>query len=129
MLRRFTPAANAHGVDVSSARQPLSAPTIGELKAVVGSVTITRANAPIAQALAGDAIYQGDVIETGVDGLVSISLVDGSKLCLCPNALVVLDETICGAERKSGLPQRSNGRRSGGPDSDAESRRQRNTPL
>ena len=51
---------------------PLSLPTIGKLRAVIGSVIVTRVDASIASPTVGDLVYRGDLIETGLDGLVDI---------------------------------------------------------
>jgi hypothetical protein len=101
MFRRVTPAADCYGVEVGSPQQPVSAPAIGELRAVTGSVTVMRGDA-VAQATAGDSVCQSDVIETGADGSVVIAFVDGTALELRPGTLVVLDEFVCGAESSSG---------------------------
>ena len=57
-------------------------PVIGSLHAVVGSVAITRPSASIARAVIGDVIYEGDQIDTGVDGLAIILFVDETILRL-----------------------------------------------
>src|SRR3974390_756077 len=102
MLRRSTPAANSCGVDVGSSQQPLSASPIGELKAVMGSVAISRANMLVGQAVAGSLIYQGDVIDTCADGSVTIWFGDGTRFPLHPGTIMVLDEFIGGADKPLG---------------------------
>lgn len=77
------------------------AQAVGKLQTVMGLVTITRANVIIAQPAVGDLVYQGDVIETGIDGLTAIVLADGTTFQLCANAHTVLDEFICGGEKSS----------------------------
>ena len=67
----------------------------------MGSVTITRANVIVAQPAVGDLVYEGDLIETGIDGLVSIVFVDGTTFRLYDNAHVVLDEFVFAPERLS----------------------------
>ena len=79
----------------------VSPPVIGKLRKVAGSVTITRENVIIAQPAVGDLVYEGDLIETGIDGLVSIVFVDGTTFRLYDSAHVVLDEFVFAPERLS----------------------------
>src|SRR5208282_2200722 len=79
----------------------VSAPAIGKLQKVMGSVTITHANVVVAQPAVGDLVYEGDVIETGIDGLVSIVFVDGTTFRLYDSAHLVLDEFVFAPERPS----------------------------
>ena len=79
----------------------VNAPAIGKLQKVMGSVTITRANVIVAQPVVGDLVYQGDLIETGINGLVSIVFVDGTTFRLYDRAHMVLDEFIFAAERSA----------------------------
>ena len=67
----------------------------------MGSVTITRANVVVAQPAVGDLVYEGDLIETGIDGLVAIVFVDGTTFHLDASAHMVLDEFVFAAERSS----------------------------
>ena len=75
----------------------VSALAIGKIKKVMGSVTITRADV-VAQPAVGDPVYEGDLIETGIDGLVSIVFVDGTTFHLDASAHMVLDEFVFAAE-------------------------------
>jgi len=93
MARRFEPAADSYGVEVSAPREAVSTPAIGTLRAVTGLVTIKRA-VTVAQASAGDAVYLGDVIETGADGSVTVVFVDGNAFYLRPSTVMVLDEFV-----------------------------------
>ena len=79
----------------------VSAPAIGKLQKVMGSVTITRANVIVAQPAVGDLVYEGDLIETGIDGLIAIVFVDGTTFRLYDSAHMVLDEFVFSAERSS----------------------------
>ena len=65
---------------------------IGKLEKVIGSATITRANFAPAQPAVGDFVYEGDLIETGTDGLIAIVFVDGTAFHLHANARMALDE-------------------------------------
>ncbi len=79
----------------------VSAPAIGKLQKVMGSVTIARANAVVAQPAVGDLVYEGDLIETGIDGLVSVVFVDGTTFRLYERAHLVLDEFVFAPEKPS----------------------------
>jgi len=67
---------------------------IGKVVTATGSVTIEHVNAAVVQAnlggqissKAGDLVYQGDVVRTGADGLVSINFADGTSFNLSKNA-------------------------------------------
>ncbi|MGO8976365.1 MAG: hypothetical protein ACLQNV_22930, partial [Steroidobacteraceae bacterium] len=67
----------------------------------MGSVTIARANAVVAQPAVGDLVYEGDLIETGIDGLVSVVFVDGTTFRLYERAHLVLDEFVFAPEKPS----------------------------
>ena len=56
----------------------------------------------VPQPTVNDHVYQGDVIETGLDGLVGIVFVDGTTFHLHAGAHMVLDEFIYGAEKLPG---------------------------
>jgi hypothetical protein len=60
---------------------------------------LTRGGGVIAQPLAGDAVYQGDVVATGIDGSVTIMFKDGTRLRLYDGIRMELDEFPRGAER------------------------------
>jgi hypothetical protein len=76
---------------------------IGKVETATGSVTIEHVNAVVLQAKLpsqadqtkiGDLVYQGDVVRTGADGLVSISFADGTSFNLSKNARMTLDEFV-----------------------------------
>src|ERR1700746_2034234 len=74
---------------------------IGSLQTVIGSVAITRANLRLA-AYTGDFIHQGDIVETGEDGRVTIAFVDGTTLRLYANTRLVVEEFVGGLEGAPG---------------------------
>lgn len=86
---------------VSPGEAPASAPVIGTLQTVIGSVTITRANLIVAAPGVGHPVYEGDVLETGDDGLVAITFVDGTALHLHANGRMALDEFVCGTKESN----------------------------
>jgi hypothetical protein len=80
----------------------VSAYPVGELKTVTGLVAIRRGGALVPQPVAGDVVYQGDLIDAGMDGSVTIMFHDGTWLRLHPDTRVELDEFPSGAERLPG---------------------------
>ena len=83
---------------------------IGKVVTTAGSVTIEHVNAVIVQAnlragaaqtKVGDAIYQGDVVQTGVDGKVGITFTDGTAFNVSSNARMVLNEFVYDPNSKS----------------------------
>lgn len=80
---------------------PVGIPFIGRLKTVIGSVAIRRASTFVACARVADVIYQGDRIETGIDGLAIISFVDGTTLQLDASTQMVLEKLPCDEQRTS----------------------------
>jgi hypothetical protein len=95
------PGSDSHSVSVAQRR--LSATAVGTLQTVFGLATITRANGIATSPAQGDPVYEGDLIETGIDGLVIIEFVDGGTFRLYANSRMVLDEVICGVEKSSSL--------------------------
>ena len=99
MLHGNTSAQDGRDLAVSFSQEMVSKPAIGKLQTVAGLVTVTRANVVIAQPAVGDLVYEGDLIKTGIDGLIAISFVDGTRFHLYASAHIVLDEFICGEEK------------------------------
>lgn len=67
--------------------------TAGRVKAASGAVLLVRENVatPIA---VGQALQQGDVLRTGVDGRVGVTLKDETRLALGPGSEVRLDQFL-----------------------------------
>ena len=82
---------------------------IGKVVTVTGSVTIEHVNAAVVQASlggqiaskVGDLVYQGDVVRTGADGLVSMNFADGTSFNLSKNANMTLNEFVYDPNGKS----------------------------
>ena len=55
----------------------------------------------VACAVVGDIVYQGDRIDTGIDGVAIISFIDGTTFQLDNGTEIVLEELPCGEERTS----------------------------
>jgi hypothetical protein len=101
MSRSDTAAEGGEEFGASSASQEVSAPAIGKVQTVMGLVTITRANVIVDQPAVGDFVYIGDLIETGVGGLIAIALADGTELHLRDDARLVLEEFNYGADKST----------------------------
>ena len=56
---------------------------VGRIKVVTGAVVVVRSNTP-APAKAGQDVFQGDVLRTGSDGRVGITLKDDTRVSLGP---------------------------------------------
>lgn len=72
-----------------SAQQP-----IGTVDTADGEVFATRADGTRVSLEAGDAVFQGDVLETDGDGALNITFADGTEFSLDENARMVLDELV-----------------------------------
>lgn len=68
-----------------------SATDIGQVKSTHGSVTIERAGQSLPASL-GARLQQGDVLRTGADGSVGITMSDNSLLSAGPNSELALDQ-------------------------------------
>jgi hypothetical protein len=78
-----------------------AAKPIGKVVTVIGSVTIEHVNAVVVQAnvttqqtKVGDAVYLGDVVQTGVDGRISITFTDDTAFNLSSNARMALNDFV-----------------------------------
>jgi len=83
--------------------QDLAPKPIGKVVTATGSVTIERANPVVVQVnlrgqavqtKVGDLVYQGDVVQTGADGKLSLTFKDGSAFNLSSNGRMVLDQLV-----------------------------------
>jgi hypothetical protein len=71
--------------------QIVGAAEIGQIKNISGQVFLTRNNAQ-QPAKAGDLVEQADVVTTGVNGSVGITLIDNSRLSAGPNSRIELKQ-------------------------------------
>jgi hypothetical protein len=87
-----------------------AAKSIGKIVIVTGSVTVEHSAAVaimakltpnVGTAAAGDALYIGDVIQTGPDGKAGITFSDGTAFNISSNARMVLDEFVYDPNGKS----------------------------
>jgi hypothetical protein len=81
------------------AASPLEA--IGKIGTAIGSVTIMRADGVLVRPSVGALVYQGDTIETGADGAVGITFIDGTVFNLSATSRLVLNEFSC---ERTGAP-------------------------
>jgi hypothetical protein len=89
-----------------SVRPPaeLDASAIGKVLTVTGTAQIehaaavlVQANAPssnVGQTRVGDLVYRGDIIQTGVDGALSVTFADGSSFNVSRNAKMEVNEFV-----------------------------------
>jgi hypothetical protein len=97
-------AAQAQSNPPRSSADDLETAPIGKVVTATGSVTIEHASAVVVQAKipaggvgqtkADDLVYQGDVVQTGADGKVSITFTDGTAFNISSNARMVLNEFV-----------------------------------
>src|SRR5262245_44761581 len=83
----------AEGSTQMLATAPVEA--IGEIRTAIGSVTVMRADGVLVRLSVGDLVYQGDTIETGADGAVGITFIDGTAFNLSAASRLVLNEFSC----------------------------------
>ena len=69
---------------------PALAAEIGQVKTAAGAVTIDRAGATLA-VKPGTKVEASDVVRTGPDGSVGITMSDNALLALGPNSVLALD--------------------------------------
>ena len=83
---------------------------IGRIVTAAGAVTVEHVNAVVlqanlsagaAQTKVGDAVYQGDVVQTGADGKLNITFTDGTAFNVSSNARMVLNEFVYDPNSKS----------------------------
>src|SRR5215471_10538544 len=81
---------------------------IGKIQTATGPVTVD-ARGVVAQVKVGDPVYRHDTIETGPDGAVGITFVDGTAFSLSNNARMALNEFVCDGTSNSALFSLSKG--------------------
>jgi VCBS repeat-containing protein len=67
---------------------------IGRVERATGNATVTRANGVTVELKVGDLVYRGDVVQTGQDSTVAVSLADGTIFDLFANTRMVLNEFV-----------------------------------
>ena len=64
----------------------------GEITLVVGQFEIQRSAGPVQNLVKGDAIFEGDIIKTTVNGHVHIRFIDGGLVSVRPNSVFTIHE-------------------------------------
>src|SRR5215831_3468058 len=82
---------------------------IGTIQTATGVVTVMDAGGVVAQIKVGDPVYRHDTIETGADGAVGITFIDGTAFTLSNNARMALTEFVCDGTSNSALFNLSKG--------------------
>ena len=85
----------ASGAEYGDERQAavaLPPQVIGSIETAFGYGTVTRGSSIAVQAMAGDAVCWGDVIETAPDGRIGIRFIDGTAFKISRGTRVVLSE-------------------------------------
>src|SRR6516165_6441613 len=97
---------------VGGCAQMMGAPppqAIGKIQTATGPVTVMDARGAVAQVNVGDPVYRHDTIETGADGAVGITFIDGTAFNLSNNARMALNEFVCDGTSSSALFSLSKG--------------------
>jgi len=79
---------------IAQAEESATAEPIGQVEAVEGTVTATRADGTITELGEGDPVFAGDVLASGTDGAIGIVFADGTSFSMAENGRMVLDEMI-----------------------------------
>lgn len=90
-MTRSIPILAAVAAALAFAAGTAGAADIGQVKVTHGTVTIDRGGQSLAATL-GTRLEQGDVVRTGADGSVGITLSDDSLLSAGPNSELALDQ-------------------------------------
>ncbi|MGB0747408.1 MAG: VCBS domain-containing protein, partial [Magnetospiraceae bacterium] len=78
----------------AQAASPSPGVAIGQVTTVEGLVTVARADGSTDQLETGDAVFQGDVVETAPDAALGLVFNDQSSFALGEDARMVLDEFV-----------------------------------
>ena len=76
---------------IALAAAPATNSSIGQIKNIAGQVSLMRNNNS-QPAKAGDLVEEADIITTGADGSVGLTLIDNSRLSAGPNSRVELKQ-------------------------------------
>jgi hypothetical protein len=79
---------------VAQAAPSADAQPIGQVESVSGTVTAIRADGTRVELQVGDAVFQGDVMESGEGGAVGVVLADETTFSMAENGRMVLDEMV-----------------------------------
>ena len=91
-MKKLTPSLSIVGCALFAlAAAPAGNASIGQIKNVAGQVSLLRNNNPVS-AKPGDLVEEADVITTGADGSVGITLIDNARLSAGPNSRIELKQ-------------------------------------
>jgi VCBS repeat-containing protein len=80
-------------VQYAQATVPDAAQVIGHVMKLAGSASVIR-NGVTVELNIGDAVQKGDVVQTGSDSSIAMTLIDGSAFGMTSNARMVLNEMV-----------------------------------
>ncbi len=69
----------------------------GIIKTITGNVNARTPDGQVRQLMAGDMVYENEIIETAAGSELTIELNDGRTLSLAENSQIVIDETVVAA--------------------------------
>ncbi len=95
-------ASGAESGDERQAGVALPPQVIGNIETAIGCGTVTRGSGIAVQAVVGDAVCQGDVIETSAEGRIGIRFIDGTTCKISRGTRVVLGAFTAGQTAKTG---------------------------
>ena len=101
MVDSFTPP-EAAGQYAQAGQLAQAAEPIGQVSDLTGQVFAVRADGTRVQLSAGDAVFQGDVIETAAGGAVNMIFVDDTTFALGADARLALDEMVYNPATQAG---------------------------
>lgn len=94
----FVASHHASEHEAASAKLP---EVIGNIHTAIGLCTLWHPGSEASQAKAGDPVCEGDLIDTGPDGLIAVSLFDGTRFVLSKCTRVILDGSVFDADAGS----------------------------
>ena len=95
-------ASGAEYEDECQAAVDLPPQVIGNIETAIGCGTVTRGSGIAVQAMVGDAVCGGDVIETAADGRIGIRVIDGTAFKIPGGTRVALSAFTAGQAAKTG---------------------------
>ena len=75
---------------------------IGRVTNLNGEVTVIRADGSRMTLQTGDVVYQGDILETGLEAGIGVLLADGTSLSMGEGARMILDEMVYDPDTQEG---------------------------
>ena len=90
--------AQAAGLEFSGLGEP-----IGQMSESQGTVSVTHADGVKTALSIGDAIYQGDVLETGAESSAAVVFVDDTIFTLDGDGRMIMDEMVYDPDTQSGI--------------------------